>query len=107
MFSSHSRVTARVIAALCGAALTMSAPDAVRGDTAPKPLPVYAAVSGEQLVHTVKSGETLDQITNRFGVKTWLVTAMNQLPNANQLRRGQGLTLSNRRIVPAHQPDEI
>jgi L,D-transpeptidase ErfK/SrfK len=71
------------------------------------PLPVYQAVTGQQVVHAVTQGETLGHIARQFGMKTDLAAAVNHLTDRDRLHLGQRLVLSNRHVVPAKLPDGL
>ena len=71
------------------------------------PLPSYPRVAGIEVVHAIAPGETIDRLSRRFGVGTRLALAMNHLGDGSQLKKGQRLTLSNRRIVPLLTDDGV
>jgi LysM repeat protein len=52
-----------------------------------------ATPAAGQRTYTVKSGDTLTRIANRFGVKLSALIAANRLPNPNLIRAGQVLTI--------------
>ncbi len=71
------------------------------------PLPSYPRVAGIEVVHAVESGETIDRLSRRFGVRARLAMAMNRLDDGSRLKKGQRLKLSNRRIVPLLTDDGV
>jgi len=71
------------------------------------PLLPYPRVAGNEVVHSVQPGDTIDRISRRFGVGARLAMAMNRLGDGTRLKKGQRLTLSNRRIVPSLTEDGV
>ncbi len=80
---------------------------AVGAATTGDPLPLYEIVIGDEVEHAVVAGETLGQIARRFGVRPQVVATFNRVAKPEQLRSGQRLRVSNRRIVPAHVVDGL
>ena len=80
---------------------------ATRVAMAAEPLPMYQQVVGADVTHPVSAGETLGAIARRFGISTKLAVTINGLADANRLRLGQPLRLSNRHIVPEKGRDGI
>lgn len=73
----------------------------------PEPFPLYTVVTGEEVVHAVRPGESLSGISSRLGMQPQLVAAVNGLPRGRRLRKGDQVRLTNRRIIPARQPTGI
>lgn len=71
------------------------------------PLPFYNHVIGREVVHAVQPGDTVERISRRFDVKARVTMGMNRLGQKGNLKKGQRLKLSNRRIIPLLTNDGI
>lgn len=71
------------------------------------PLPWYWRVAGQEVVYSAEPGDTVDRVARRFSVAPSHAKAMNRLGNRASLKKGQRLTLSNRRIIPSFTEDGI
>ena len=58
-------------------------------------------VVGEDLVYTVKKGDTLELVGARTGVYWWKIARDNNLDTKKRLQPGQELKINTRKIVPA------
>jgi spore germination protein len=58
------------------------------------------------LIHVVSKGETLWQISNRYGVSVAEIATINELPNPNQLVIGQALVIPAKDITHIVRPGE-
>lgn len=69
---------------------------------------VGTASGGEEVRHTVKRGDTLGKIAQRYGVSQSELLALNNLRNANQILLGQPLVVRAAGAQPANaaEPDE-
>jgi L,D-transpeptidase ErfK/SrfK len=70
-------------------------------------LPVYDLLVGEEQDYTVVPGDSIWAITGRFTMNRALFHALNTLPDADRLRPGMRLRVSDRQIVPRRHPDGI
>ncbi len=69
---------------------------------------VAAARGGDEIRHTVRRGDTLGRIAQRYGVSQSELLAINNLRNANQILLGQRLLVRAAGVQPANaaEPDE-
>jgi len=87
--------------------LLLCLPSSVPASTEIRPLTFYNHVVGREIVHSVQPGDTIDRVSRRFGVKQRAAMGMNQISPKRPLKKGQRLTLSNRRIIPLLTNDGI
>jgi membrane-bound lytic murein transglycosylase D len=83
-------------------------PGAVEAPTLAATAEIGAAASEDQVRHTVKRGDTLGKIAQRYGVSQSELLALNKLRSANQIMRGQSLLVRAAGAQPANaaEPDE-
>src|SRR5262249_15237283 len=59
----------------------------------PTPVPVAAVISGQQNTHTVRFGETLLHIAQRYGTTMQAIMSVNGISNPNRIYAGQQLVI--------------
>jgi membrane-bound lytic murein transglycosylase D len=64
------------------------------------------AVDAAEVRHTVKRGDTLGKIAQRYSVSQSELLALNKLLNANQVRLGQALLIRTAGIQPANAAEQ-
>jgi L,D-transpeptidase ErfK/SrfK len=75
------------------------------GSALPTTPPVYDLLIGGEQDYTVAPGDSIWAITGRFTMNRALFRALNTLPDADRLRPGMRLRVSDRQIVPRRHPD--
>lgn len=72
------------------------------------PAPVTPGAGEQEILHTVKRGDTLGRIAQRYGVAQSELLALNRLRNPDQLLLGQSLLIRAAGVPPANasEPDE-
>ncbi len=73
------------------------------GSALPAATPTEAKTS---VTHTVRSGETLDQIARRYGVKARDIATLNRISNPNKLSPGKTLSIPGVSAAVANQAAE-
>jgi L,D-transpeptidase ErfK/SrfK len=77
------------------------------GSALPTTPPVYDLLIGGEQDYTVAPGDSIWAITGRFTMNRALFHALNTLSDADRLRPGMRLRVSDRQIVPRRHPDGI
>lgn len=75
-------------------AATPTAPPMPLPEATPSPVPTPAAVAHQ--TYTVQPGDQLKHIAARYGVELWDIVAVNDIPDPDNLRVGQVLTIPAR-----------
>jgi L,D-transpeptidase ErfK/SrfK len=96
---------ATAVATLAG--LLLSCTPALATTTPAVTPPVYDLLIGGEQDYTVAPGDSIWAITGRFTMNRALFHALNTLPDADRLRPGMRLRVSDRQIVPRRHPDGI
>jgi membrane-bound lytic murein transglycosylase D len=79
---------------------------AVATTVAPAAAATPAVTDTDELRHTVKRGETLSKIAQRYSVSQSELLALNNLRSANQVQRGQSLIIRSAGIQPANAAEQ-
>lgn len=69
--------------------------------------PIYDLLTGSEQEYTVAPGDSIWAITGRFTMNRALFHALNTVTDADRLRPGMRLRVSDRQIVPRRHPDGI